>query len=184
MTSQGTHVASNVAELARSRKSRVTSNKVEKAKLFEWCTAHEVWRTTGRARMRAVTEVVSSARFHLVMDRENDKYFSIGTEYRTTVIQSLTSGNAENLLKNCSKPTSWACSCRRTIMETNIRVGVKVWRRILPRANCSWTRRHLFTISQLSLETLTVSRRRVRRLKQRRWRKQQSARGVRSSKTF
>jgi hypothetical protein len=78
-------------------------NKVEKAKLFEWCTAHEVGRTTGRARMRAVTEVVASAQFHLVMDREKDKYFSIGTEYRTAVMQSLTSGNLENLLKTFFK---------------------------------------------------------------------------------
>jgi hypothetical protein len=63
MTSQGTSVASNGAELALNRKSRVTLNKVEKAKLFEWCIAHEVERTNGRARMRAVTEVVASARF-------------------------------------------------------------------------------------------------------------------------
>jgi hypothetical protein len=46
---------------------------------------------------------VASANFHLVMDREKDKYFSIGTEYRSTVMQSLTAGNIENLLKNVFK---------------------------------------------------------------------------------
>jgi hypothetical protein len=163
MTSQGTSVVSNGAELARSRKSRVTLNKVEKAKLFEWCTAHEVGSKTGRVRMRAVTDLVASARFHFVMDREKDKYFSIGTEYRTTVMQSLTSGDVENLLKPFSRPTPWECSCRRTGMETNTRVGVKVWGRVLPRPNSCWTMRHLFTTSKLSMETLTVSRHQVRR---------------------
>jgi hypothetical protein len=78
-------------------------NKVEKANIFEWCTAHEVEMTNGRARRRVVTEVVASARFHLVMDREKDKCFSIGTEYKTTVMQSLTSANIGNLLENVFK---------------------------------------------------------------------------------
>jgi hypothetical protein len=102
-TDQREEVAASSLETRVYQKSRVTLKKVEKAKLFEWFTAHEVGRTTRRARMQAVNEVVASARFHLVMDREKDKYFSIGTEYRTTVMQSLTSGNVENLLKNVFK---------------------------------------------------------------------------------
>jgi hypothetical protein len=59
--------------------------------------------TNGAARKRAVVEVVASAHFHLVMGRKQDKYFSIDTEYGSTVMQSLTAGNIGKLLKNFFK---------------------------------------------------------------------------------
>jgi hypothetical protein len=104
-TSQGTSGVSKDTNsaLARDRRSRVTLNKIENARLFEWCAAHEVGMTNGAARKRAVVEVVASAHFHLVMGRKQDKYFSIDTEYGSTVMQSLTAGNIGKLLKNFFK---------------------------------------------------------------------------------
>jgi hypothetical protein len=161
MTSQGTSVASNGAELARNRKSRVTLNKVKKAKLFERCTAHEVERTNGRARMRAVTEVVTSARFHLVMDREKDKYFSIGTECITTVMQSLTSGNVENLLKNILKTYIVGMQLQKDENGNEYPCRREGLGKDYSARQLLLNEASFVYISQLSLETLTVSRHRV-----------------------